>query len=202
MKRDTLMPVRSVVLLPTWAIRGGIAVALLAMFTGILLAVYGLTTASGNELGGWLGGAFGCLVGGGGAFAGVWFAARARLPALHLWQAMQRTEPLALYRRLFRPGLVLTVLGGIVGVGFDSAAVRIGLLQPAAIVTTIAGLLELERRHSLAAARALFALYADGALTPDDAAAIDDARAKVPAFDAEVRAWRALQAKMDALMAP
>lgn len=202
MKRDTLIPIRSVVLLPTWAIRGGHAVAATVMAAGLVLAAHGLATADGQELLGWLGAAVGCLGGGGGAFAGVWFAARARLPAPRLWQAMQRTEPLSFYRRLFAPGLVLTVVGLIVGVGLDSAPVRHGLLQPAAIVTTLAGMLEWERRHNLAAARALFALYADGALAADDAAAIDDARAKVPAFDAEVRAWRTLQGRMDALLAP
>jgi hypothetical protein len=47
----------------------------------------------------------------------------------------------------------------------------------------------------------LFALYADGALDPADTAAIEDARRKDPKFDAEIRAFQALGARIEALTA-
>jgi hypothetical protein len=54
------------------------------------------------------------------------------------------------------------------------------------IVAAIAGGIGLVRRHLHRQAIAVFALYAEGALDPADARAIDAARAMDPAFDAAV----------------
>ena len=61
-----------------------------------------------------------------------------------------------------------------------------GMVQTSGILTFISGSIEVMRRHTTRQARAVFALYADGALEPEDTAAIDDAREKDEEFDADV----------------
>ena len=61
-----------------------------------------------------------------------------------------------------------------------------GVVLCSGLLTFLCGSIEAMRRHTTRQARAVFALYADGALELVDTAAIDDARAKDVKFDDEV----------------
>ncbi|MEO6594513.1 MAG: hypothetical protein ABIP94_07155, partial [Planctomycetota bacterium] len=60
---DKPIPLRSVVYLPRWLMLGGVALSTACIAAGIALIVVGLCTASGGALGGYLGGAVGCIGG-------------------------------------------------------------------------------------------------------------------------------------------
>ncbi|MCA8976980.1 MAG: hypothetical protein KDC98_19810, partial [Planctomycetes bacterium] len=92
------------------------------------------------------------------------------------------------------------VIGLVLGCFWNHRVVWQGLVQTSAILGFIAGVIEASRRHSTRQAKAVFALYADGVLAAEDAAAIDDARQKDAKFDAEVRAWLELDDRLHVLM--
>jgi hypothetical protein len=194
MKKDEPpIPVRSVVCLPRWLVRASVALCSVLLLGCLGFVVYGIgwvdePSRSWGAIGGGLGGAIGCLCGLFGTLRD-WHR-RLTAPAL-LWH-LQHDAPLPFYRRVFWPALAVFVVGVALGCVFDHRAIWHGMVQTGGILASISGVLELARRHTTTQARALFALYADGLLGADDAAAIDDARRKDEKFDAEVRAFQQL----------
>ncbi|MFY9345372.1 MAG: hypothetical protein WAT39_22970 [Planctomycetota bacterium] len=198
----TPIPVRSVVCLPRWLVRAAVAVCIVLLLGCLGLVTWGalFVDESGRRwgaIGGGLGGAIGCL-------GGLWGTLndwRRRLPATVLLRHVQHDAPLPFYTRVFWPALAAFVLGIVLGCIFQHRAIWHGLVQTGGMLAFISGCLELVRRHTTKQARALFALYADGALAPEDAAAIDDARQKDAKFDAEVREFQALGERVRELTA-
>jgi len=138
------------------------------------------------------GGAFGCIVGCLGGLLGTRNSQRMCQGAVHVFYEL-------------RFGLLdLGIVGyGVVGVLFLGFAllnaVRGGLWDTTYacgllgfLATVQAGTYLVVRRRILTTARALFTLYLDGELTPDETRAIDLARAKHAAFDRAVREFDAL----------
>jgi hypothetical protein len=191
-KNELPIPVRSVCILPRWVMRTSVGVCggLLLLCLGIV--VYGLgwvdePARRWGAIGGGLGGAIGCL----GGLYGTLCDWRRRLPASWLFTQLQHDHPLWFYRRVFWPAAIAFALGlGLLP--WSQRFVWQPFLQVGGMLALMSGGTELIRRHTVKLARALFALYADGALSEEDAAAIDDARRKDAAFDAEVRAFQAL----------
>jgi hypothetical protein len=190
-KNEPPIPVRSVVILPRplmW-ISVGVCSALALGCVGLI--VWGLVFAEGRDArwgaaGGGLGGLIGCA---GGLFGTLrdWHR---RLPATQLLRHVRHDAPLPFYRRAFWPALALFVAGVAAGCVWHERAIWQGVVQPAGMIAFLSGGMELIRRHTTRQARTLFVLYVDGTLAAEDRAAIDDARAKDPAFDAEVHAWQ------------
>ncbi|HEX5054784.1 MAG TPA: hypothetical protein VFZ65_23610 [Planctomycetota bacterium] len=185
-KNDKPIPLQSVVYLPRWLMLGGVALSGACIAGGIVLAIVGLCTASGGALGGYLGGAVGCIVGGAGGLFGTLADWRRRLPATALFGYLKQDAPPPFYRRVFWPSLAVMLLGIALGLVWNHRAIWHGLVQTGAMLAFCSGTIEAVRRHGHRRARAVFSLYADGALDAADAAAIDDARAKDARFDAEV----------------
>lgn len=203
MKKNAIpIPVRSVVCLPRWLMASAVAVCSLGIAAGVGLAVYGLVCAPSHELGGWLGGGLGSALGCAGGLLGTLYDWRRRLPANALFGVLQHDQPAHFYRRVFWPGLAAFLLGLALLLGDAHRALWQPLLHVGGVLAFISGSIECIRRHTTAKARALFALYADGALDAADMAAIDDARTKDAKFDADVRAWQQLGARMRDLLAP
>jgi hypothetical protein len=108
---------------------------------------------------------------------------RPRVTAPQLWKHLQPRSPLP--TRTFAVAFVMVVLAtGLVG-GWE-LALRIGLPGSGMLAGLLASVV-LYRRQMHRQATVMFALYADGVLDAAATAAIDDARAKDPAFDAAVR---------------
>jgi hypothetical protein len=196
------IPVRSVVGLPRWFMVTVVAVCAVLAIGCLALVVWGVFFVDGpfwRARGGWVGGGLGGLVGCAGGLCGTLADWRRRIPAPPLLRHVQHDAPLPFYRRAFRPALALFALGVVAGSVWPERAIWQGVVHPAGMIVFLAGTLELVRRHTTKQARVLFALYADGALTAEDRAAIDDARAKDPAFDAEVRAWQRIDERVRGL---
>ena len=191
-KNAAPIPVRSVVVMPRWLMLGGVALSIALGLGCIGLMVWGAVMR--DDTGGrWglIGGGFGGLIGCAGALYGTLNDWRRRLPATFLFRYLQNDRPNPFYR-VFWPALAAFVLGLGLACIWNSQVVWHGLVQTGGILAFCSGTIEVIRRHTKKQARALFALYADGALEPDDAAAIDDARRKDAGFDADVRAFQAL----------
>ena len=191
-KNEKPIPVRSVVCLPRWLMLSGVVLCC-ALGLGCLgLMVWGAVMD--DETGGrWglIAGGFGGLIGCAGGLYGTLNDWRRRVPATLLLRHLQNDRPYPFYRQMFWPALAAFVLGlGLLG--FCERFVWQPLLQGGGILAFLSGVMEASRRHTTKQARALFALYADSALSPEDGAAIDDARRKDAKFDAEVRAFQAL----------
>jgi hypothetical protein len=96
-------------------------------------------------------------------------------------------------------GLAFLVLGLVLaGLGLGRVAWH-GFVQTGAMVAFMAGVQEAIRRHVLLRARALFTLYAEGVLDPQDARALDDARARSAEFDRAVREHQRVNAELRGL---
>lgn len=192
-KNAVPIPVRSVVCLPRWMMLTGVTVCSVLLVACLALAAHGIIWAEARgsrwgAIGGGLGGAIGCL---GGLYGTLndWYR---RLPAKTLLWCVQHDEPMPFYRRVFWPAVVVGTVGIVIGCLWSHRAIWQGVVQTSGILAFIAGSQELIRRHTTRQARALFALYADGALAADDADAIDAARRQDAAFDEEVRAFQAI----------
>lgn len=193
MKRnEPPIPVRSVVCLPPWLTIASVVLCGGLMLCGLALIVHGLTFTSTGARAGWIGGGLGCFVGASGGLFGTWMDWRRRLPAPALLAHVNNDKPLLVYRWGFWPALIALAAGLALLVGSGSRTAWFSLVQIGGMFAFLSGSLEMIRRDTTKRARALFALYADGALSPEDAAAIDDARAKNPRFDAAVREFQAL----------
>lgn len=190
-KNDKPIPVRSVVCLPRWLTIAGVSLCCVLLLGCLGFVGYGIwfvdePARRWGAIGGGLGGAVGCL----GGLYGTLRDWRRRLPAPALLWHLRHDTPLPFYRRAFWPALIVFVVGIALGCIWNHRAIWHGVVQTSGMLTFLAGSMELIRRHTTKQARALFGLYADGALAADDAAAIDDARRKDAAFDAEVRAFQ------------
>ena len=200
-KNEPPIPVRSVVCLPRWLVRASVALCGTLLLGCLGCVAYGIgwvdePARRWGAIGGGLGGAIGCL---GGLFGTLrdW---RRRLPAPALLRHLRYDTPLQFYERVFRPALAAFVLGLGLGCVWDHRAIWHGLVQVGGMLAFVSGSMELIRRHTTTQARALFALYADGLLAADDAAAIDDARRKDPEFAADVRAFQKLGDRLRSLV--
>ena len=198
-KQEQAIPLRSVIILPRWLMVGGVALGVACMLGGVGLIVFAFGWTEGGARYGALGGAFGCLIGGAGGLFGTLCDWRRRLPATIYLQHIHHDEPALMYRRAFKPAVVALVLGLVVGCFlWNNPAIWFGVVQPMGILSFISGVQEAIRRHSTQQARAVFALYADGVLEPEDTAAIEDARQKDPEFDADVLAYLQISKQVDA----
>lgn len=182
-KLEPPIPLRSVVGIPRWLFWSSTVASGACVLAGVVLIVYGVCVANASELGGWLGGGFGCAIGGAGGLFGSLRDWHRRMPAPVVFSCLQPDEPSAFHRRVFRPAVIVFVSALALGLVFDHWRWWFGFLQTSAVLAFVSGATEAARRHTARQARAVFALYADGLLDPAEAAAIDDARAKDPAFD-------------------
>jgi hypothetical protein len=190
-KNEKPIPVRSVVCVPRWLMVACVVLCGVLGLGCLGLVVYGALFVDDQGRWGWIGGGIGGLGGCAGALFGMFNDWRRRLPATFLFRHLQNDRPNPFYR-VFWPALAAFVLGLGLACIWNSQAVWHGLVQTGGILAFCSGTIELIRRHTTKQARALFALYADGALSPEDSAAIDDARRKDAKFDADVRAFQAL----------
>lgn len=189
-KQQQPIPLRSIVILPRWMMISGVALAAAIMLAGLYMLVYALGWTSGSEMGGWIGGAIGCLGGGAGALFGTLADWKRRLPATVYLRHLNNDEPAMMYRRVFWPALGVLAIGILLGcLVWNHQAVWQGVVQTSGILVFISGSIEIMRRHSTHQARAVFALYADGALDAEDTEAIDDARQKDEKFDEDVETY-------------
>ena len=188
MRRDEApIPLRSIVCLPRWLMVVCVATSVAAMLLGCALIVYGIGWAeTGGRLGGAIGGGIGCVIGGAGGLFGTLRDWNRRLPASTFLSLVRNDVPHPFYRRVFWPAVAALAVGLLAGLLWNHRAIWHGVVQTSAILAFVSGASEAARRHSTRRARAVFALYADGLLDPEDAAAIDDARAKDPAFDTDL----------------
>ena len=84
---------------------------------------------------------------------------------------------------------------GVVGTGWGWGSRQMAMtVVNGLLLATIVGFLGALNRHLHRQAAAVFAVYAEGALDPADARAIDAARAADPAFDAAVRDYLRINA--------
>lgn len=180
--REPPIPLRSVIGIPPWLMWIGTLVSGACMLGGLALIVYGLLTAHGARLGGWIGGGIGALLGGAGGLFGTLRDWHLRMPAPIVFSFLAHDRPSPFYRRVFWPAVLVTALALAIGLAFGHWRWLQGFLQTGAILAIGSGSLEAARRHTAKQARTVFTLYADGLLDPAEAAAIDDARAKDPVF--------------------
>jgi len=184
------IPLRSIVILPRWLMIGAATVSGGCMLAGVALSVYAIAWTQGNEMAGLIGGAIGCLFGGAGGLFGTLCDWKRRLPATVYLRQINNDQITPMYRLVFWPAVAVFVIGLILG-GFvwNNPIVWHGLVQTSGILLFIAGCIEVIRRHSTRRARAVFALYADGALSTEDTEAIDDARKNDAEFDQDVQTY-------------
>lgn len=191
MRRDEPpIPLRSIVCLPRWLMLAGAAISVAAMLFGVAAIGYGILRAANDAgVGGAIGGGIGCLIGGAGGLFGTLRDWNRRLPATAFLLQVRNDVPHPFYRRVFRLAVAALAVGVLAGILWNHRAIWQGVVQTSGILAFISGTLEATRRHSVRQARAVFALYADGLLDAADTAAIDDARAKDPRFDADLRRY-------------
>jgi hypothetical protein len=189
---EPLIPVRSVVLLPRWLLIASIALCSVLGLGCIGLMVWGAVMVD-HPGGRWglIGGGFGGLIGCAGGMFGTLRDWRRRLPPPPLLRHLLHDAPMPFYRYTFWPAVAATIVG-LALLPFCERVAWQPFLQTGGILAFCSGGAELIRRHTTKQARALFALYADGALEPADANAIGEAIAKDPAFAEELRAYRAI----------
>ena len=188
MKKGSVpIPLASVVVLPRAVMIGGVVLSAGCIVAGFVLLGYGIATASGAALGGYLGGALGCIFGGAGGLFGTLCDWKRRVTAPLLFAYLQQDRPSLLFRRVFWPAVVLCAIGVVAGLTWGGPLAWHGGVQTGGMLAFMSGTTEAIRRHLHRLASAIFTLYAEGVLDPVDAAAIDDARAKNPDFDAAVR---------------
>lgn len=189
-KHEQPIPLRSIIIMPRWLMISGVVLGSAFILAGVALIVYAIGWCEGGAMGGWIGGGIGCLGGGIGGLCGTLCDWSRRMPAPTYLHQLRNDKPSAFYRKVFWPSLLVFVLGLLLAIFvWNHRAIWHGLVQPSGMLLFISGTIELMRRHTNQQARAVFALYADGALEPDDTAAIDDARQKDSKFDADVQAY-------------
>jgi hypothetical protein len=188
--QDRYIPLRSVTLMPRWAYVTTAAVCWLAIAAGVALVIWGALGADPGRIGGGIGGGLGCMIGGLGALYGT----------RRDW--LRRPDPLMLLRHLQGSSIVpqakVWMWAGVVLAAVGLAFWLAG--APGARTPLFMGLvwiwvgivLRAMHAHLLRRARAVFTLYAEGLLAPEEAAAIDDARARDEGFDRRVREFQQL----------
>lgn len=195
-KGEATIPLHSVIILPRWLMLGATILSGSCALAGAGLIAWGLATARGHQLGGWIGAGLGCLIGGAGGVFGTLRDWQRRLPAPLVFAHLKQDAPSPFYRRVFWPALAVTILTLILGLIWGHWHWWRGFLQTGAMLAFVSGSMEAMRRHTTRQARTVFALYADGLLDAADTAAIDDARRKNPTFDGEVTAFQSIAAKV------
>tara|TARA_R110002096_G_scaffold16264_29_gene55717 strand:+ start:373 stop:990 length:618 start_codon:yes stop_codon:yes gene_type:complete len=201
-KNEQPIPLRSIIILPRWMMIGGVALASACMLAGIAMAVYAIGWEESGQRGGWIGSAIGCLFGGGGALLGTVCDWRRRLPATIYLRHINNDKVSPMYRKVFWPAVVACTISLFIGCFvWNNPLIWHGIVQTSGILLFISGTLEAMRRHTTRQARAVFAMYADGALEQEDTAAIDDARAKDAKFDDEVLTYLEISEKVTAFAA-
>lgn len=194
------IPLSSVVVLPRWLLVVGVITSALCVAAGFALLGYGIAVASGPRLGGYVGAALGCILGGGGALFGVLRDWTRRIPANVLLHYLRQDRPLPFYRKVFVPASILCALGVVAGLVWGGPAIWHGMVQTGGLLAFLSGVQELGRRHLHRVATAIFTLYAEGALDPRDVVAIEDARRKDADFDLAVRSHQALHGRVADLL--
>ena len=202
-KNEQPIPLRSIIILPRWMMIGGVVLSGGCMLAGLVMIVYAIGWEESGQRAGWIGGAVGCLFGGGGGLFGTLCDQKRRLPApVYLRYYVNNDKPSPMYRKVFWPALVVFCIGVLLGCLFwNNRAIWQGIVQTSGILLFISGSIEAMRRHTTRQARAVFALYADGALEPEDTAAIDDARQKDAKFDDEVLTYLEISEQVTAFTA-
>lgn len=189
-KSEQPIPLRSIIILPRWMMIGGVALSGACILAGLVMIVYAVGLEESGKRVGWIGSAIGCVLGGGGGLVGTICDWKRRLPATVYLRYINNDKVSPMYRKVFWPALTVLVTGLVIGCFIWShRVIWHGMVQTGGILTFISGSIEAMRRHTTGQARAVFALYADGALEQEDTAAIDDARAKDHKFDDHVLAY-------------
>jgi hypothetical protein len=191
MKADAVpIPLTSIPLFPRWlasvAVALGTLGVLLAIGTVAAIAAGWVGVPRGEQLAGMLVTLGASLL----SFVLAWWLRRACVRAKSLFAHVQRGSP----RPVF---LVLLMLAGCFLLASLAAGAWWGwgerqmamLVVDAAVVAATASGLEAVRRRLHQQAVAVFAVYAEGALDPADARAIDAERASDPAFDQALREY-------------
>lgn len=196
-KNEQPIPLSSIIILPRWMMIGGVTLSSASILAGIAMIVYAIAWDDSGSIGGWIGGAIGCIGGGGGALFGTLCDWRRRLPANVYLRYIHNDKVLPFYRKVFWPALVTLCIGLFIGCFvWNHRAIWHGLVQTSGILTFISGSMEAMRRHATRQARMVFALYADGVLEPGDTKAIDDARQKDKKFDKDVVTYLEISEKV------
>jgi len=183
------LPTVQNVMMPVWLVHLFLGISVACILAGPVLLAIGLFEYGGHpdSLWGFVGGAFGCTVGGLGSFLGTYNSMQMMKGAVHVFYRLKLTGVdigIAIYGAI---GLALLVTGLVfLAAGADQAHVH-GSLLLGAITLLQVGAYGIFRWVILRNARALFTLYLDGALTREEAEAIDRARAGSPAFDRMIR---------------
>jgi hypothetical protein len=177
------------IVMPMWVIHVFLGISVACILAGPVLLAIGLFGYAGHPDAMWgcFGGAFGCMVGGLGSFLGTYNSMQMMKGAVHVFYRLRLTRVdigIAVYGVV---GLALLVIGLVfLAAGADRAHVH-GSLLLGAITLLQVGAYGIFRWVILRNARALFTLYLDGALTPEETEAIDRARDGTPAFDRMIR---------------
>ena len=202
-KNQQPIPLRSIIVLPRWMLVSGVVISGACMLAGLVMLIYAIGWEEPGKKAGWIGGAVGCLFGGGGGLFGTLCDQKRRLPAtVYLRYYVNNDKPTPMYRLVFWPALTVLCIGLLLGAFvWNHPAIWHGMVQTSGILTFISGTIEAMRRHTTRQARMVFALYADGALEPEDTAAIDDARQKDAKFDAEVVTYLEISEQVNDLAA-
>ena len=179
---------------PPWVFWLGYLLCGAGLLLGHVLLLFGLLLVEQHPGQRWgvFGGAFGCIVGCLGGLLGTRNSQRMCQGAVHVFYELRFS--------LLDLGIVGYGVVGVLFLGFAmfnalrgglwDTSYGAGLLGFMAVVQ--AGTYLMVRRRILTTARALFTLYLDGELTPDETQAIDAARRKHAAFDRAVREFDAL----------
>ena len=202
-KHEAPIPLRGIVCLPRWLMATGVSLSAACMLAGVWFLVAACVWAEGpDQLGSAIGAGLGCLGGGAGGMFGTLADWYRRLPAPVYLQHLRHDAPHPLYRRAFWPALLTLLACLALALVYGWWPWVWAPLQASAILAFVAGTVEATRRHATRRARAVFALYADGALDAEDTAAIDDARRRDERFDRDVREYLAIDGEVRALVSP
>lgn len=190
-----LIPLAGVTLVPRGAVRYLIAVACMATATTLALVGHGLVVGDFDRT--QQPAAVAAAIA---AYAAItaWISGRSdrrpRATAPLVFAHLQTPRPLPV--RNWIAAFLLLVLG-IYGVAGPESALRTGVPLLGMLLGALFYVVHY-RRLMHRQATAVFTLYVDGLLEPEPTAAIDDARAKDPAFDAAVREHQRLCALVTA----
>ncbi len=202
-KHNQPIPLRSITIVPRWLMISGVVLSGACILAGIVMSIYAIGWEEPGRRSGWIGGAIGCVLGGGGGLVGTLCDQNRRLPAtVYLRYYINNDKATPMYRIVFWPALVVLCIGLIIGcLVWSHPVIWQGVVQWSGLLTFLSGSIEAMRRYTTRQARAVFALYADGALEPVDTAAIDDARAKDVKFDDAMVTYLELREQATALAA-
>jgi hypothetical protein len=195
---DHFIPLRSVTLMPRWAYVATAAFCWVTIAAGVALVVWGALGADSGRIGGAIGGGLGCVIGGLGALYGTRRDWRRRPNPLLLLRHLQGRSIVPLAKAWMWAGVLMTAAGLALWLAGSPGArppLSMGLIW-----IWVGFVLRAMHAHLLRRARAVFTLYAEGLLAPEEAAAIDDARAKDPDFDRRVREFQQLNDRLRELV--